>query len=66
MWIKMDMPPTVPGFYWLIDTHRTRILGHRGIDGVFRGMNAGGEPFALQDNYTHWAAVMEPTGASLK
>lgn len=51
-------PPRQPGHYWLVDTYGTRIVGHLATDGVWRGVNAGGETYVLHDAYVAWSEIL--------
>ena len=54
-------PPDRAAFYWLLSSYGDTRLAHYDGMGGWRGVNAGGQSFKLQDVYTHWTPVPEPS-----
>lgn len=47
--------------YWLLDTQRFRLIAHLDRDGQWSGIDVDGKLFQLQDSYTHYTFIREPS-----
>lgn len=47
--------------YWLLDTQRFRLIAHLDREGQWSGIDVDGNLFQLQEAYTHYTPIREPS-----
>lgn len=62
-WVRFsDTNPPCGEFYWLLNSNgRDRIVAHFDNESRWSSTDVNGEQFTLEDTYTHWTHIREPS-----